>query len=242
MEIMKNIYQISGGSYANIANIFVVKGKNGLVMIDTAETASDYQMLEENMRYWGLDQFPLTHVLLSHKHLNHIGNAWRYSQKGASIVAGIRDADAIEKGILEEICDYDPFPAKEPYIPCRVDLRVRDGDEFEAAGLRFKVYEVPGHTMGSVFYELRMEDKIILFTGDVLNVKQDCSGAYLGWEGGYDFDRNVFFESVKRFSTLECDVILPGHFQACMQEGSRILRDAYRIALEEWRQPAIPKE
>lgn len=242
MEIMKNIYQISGGSYANIANIYVVKGKDSLVMIDTAETASDYQLMEDNLRYWGLDRYPVSHVLLSHKHLNHIGNAYRYRERGARIVAGAKDADAIEGGIMEEICDFDPFPAKEPYVPCKVDLRVEDGDEFEAAGLKFKVYEVPGHTMGSVFYQVVMDGKIILFTGDVLNVKKDCSGAYLGWEGGYDFDRDAFFESIKRFSVLECDVILPGHFQACMREGSRILQDAYRVALEEWRKPAVPKE
>ena len=242
MEIMKNIYQISGGSYANIVNIYVIKGTDSLIMVDTAETASDYQMLEDNLRYWGLDRFPVSCVLLSHKHLNHIGNAWRYRERGARIVAGDKDAEAIEKGITEQICDYDPFPKKEPYVPCKVDLRVRDGDEFEAAGLRFKVYEVPGHTMGSVFYELKMDGRIILFTGDVLNVKKDCSGAYLGWEGGIDFDRGAFFESIKKFSLLDCDVILPGHFQTCMQGGGRILRDAYKVALEEWRQPSVSIE
>ena len=242
MEIRKNIIQISGGAYANIANIFVIKGKDSLIMIDTAETASDHEMLQTNMAYWGLDRYPVSHVLLTHKHFNHIGNAWRYQKKGAVIVAGAMDADAIETGNLEEICDYDPFPAKEAYIPCKVDLRVKDGDIFEAAGLSFQVFEVPGHTKGSVFYQLTMENQILLFTGDVLNVKEDCSGAYLGWEGGYDFDRNAFFESIKKFSRLQCDVILPGHFQLCMQAGSRILNDAYRIALTEWRKPSVPKE
>ena len=144
MEIMKNIYQISGGSYANIANIYVIKGTDSLIMVDTAETASDYQMLEDNLRYWGLDRFPVSCVLLSHKHLNHIGNAWRYRERGARIVAGDKDAEAIEKGITEQICDYDPFPKKEPYVPCKVDLRVRDGDEFEAAGLRLRYMKFPG--------------------------------------------------------------------------------------------------
>lgn len=242
MQILKNVYQILGGSYANIANIFVIKGKDSLVLIDTAETPEEYEMMEANMKYWGLDQYPISHVLISHKHLNHIGNAWKYRERGAVIVAGDADADAIEQGIINEICDFNPFPKKPPYIPCKIDLRVKDGDTFEAAGLTFKVYEVPGHTDGSVFYEVELDGQVLLFTGDVLNVQDDCRGAYLGWEGGMDFNRNKFFESVKRFSRLKCDVILPGHYQLCMQDGSRILNDAYRVALEEWRQPARPKE
>lgn len=242
MQLTKNIYQILGGSYANIANIYLIRGKDSLILVDTAETEEDYRIMEENRRFWGLDQYPISHVLLSHKHLNHIGNAYRYAEKGAKIVAGRYDADAIETGSLSEICDFDPFPAKAPYIPCRVDLRVKDGDEFEAAGFSVKVYEVPGHTKGSVFYEFKMEDKVVLFTGDVLNVAKDCSGAYLGWEGACDFDRDAFFESIRRFSRLKCDIILPGHFQVCMRGGSRILNDAYRVALEEWRKPAVAKE
>lgn len=242
MQIMNNIYQVLCGEYANIANIFVIKGKDSLIVVDTAETEEEYKIIRKNMAYWGLDQYPVSHVLISHKHKNHIGNAWRFREEGAVIVAGEKDSDAIEQGITNQICDYYPYPKKEDYISCKVDIRVKDGDIFEAGGITFEVIEVPGHTDGSVFYKFEMEGKTIYLTGDVLNVGEDCSSAYLGWEGGVDFDRNRFFESVKRFSRFQCDIILPGHYQLCMQNGTKIFNDAYRIPLEEWRKPGILKE
>lgn len=242
MQIMNNVYQVLGGAYANIANIFVVKTDNELVLIDSAETEEEYEQILENMRYWGLEKYPISYVLLSHKHLNHIGNAYRFREMGAKIVAGVRDAEAIEKGIITEICDYAPFPKKKQYVPCPVDIKVKDGDSIKAGNLRFEVTEVPGHTDGSVFYHLELEGKVIYFTGDVLNVAHDCSGATLGWEGGIDYNKNIFFDSIRHFSKIECDIILPGHYQLCLQDGSRIMNDAYRAALEEWRQPSVVME
>lgn len=243
MQILKNVYQILGASYADIANIYVIEGEDGqLILVDTAETEEDYMLMKENMRLWGLDERKITHVLLTHKHFNHIGNAWRFRETGAKIVAGREDADAIETGNINEICDFNPFPKKEEYIPCGVDLRAKEGDCFKAAGIEVTVHEAPGHTRGSVFYEMIQEDRHLLFTGDALGVDEDCAGASLGWEGGVDYDRQQFFESIKRFSVMSCDIILPGHFQVCMQQGGQILNDAYRLALESWRAPGIHRE
>ncbi len=242
MQIMKDVYMVLGGPYANIANIFVIKGKDSLVLMDTAETQEEYDIIRRNMAYWGLDKYPVSHVLISHKHKNHIGNAWRFRDEGSVVVAGRGDSDAIEQGIINEICDYGPFPLKDEYVPCKVDMRVKDGDVFEASGIKFEVFETPGHTNGSVFYKFQMEGKEIYLTGDVLNIKHDCHEAFLGWEGGVDFDRDLFFESVKRFSKFKGDIILPGHYQLCMQNATKIFNDSYRIPFEEWRKPSIPKE
>ena len=242
MQVLNNIYQVLGGSYANIANIFVIKAGNELVLIDSAETEEEYEIILENIKYWGLEQYPISYLLLSHKHLNHIGNAYRFREMGAGIVAGAMDAQAIEQGIMTEICDFAPFPKKKPYTPCPIDVKAKEGDIIRAGNLSFEVIEVPGHTDGSVFYRLEMDGKVIYFTGDVLNVDHDCSGALLGWEGGKDYNRDKFFESVKRFSKFKCDIILPGHYQLCLQDGSRIMNDAYRAVLTEWRKPAIVTE
>ena len=119
---------------------------------------------------------------------------------------------------------------------------MKDGDKIRVGECEFEVFEVPGHTDGSVFYKLEMNGQIIYFTGDVLNVDHDCQGATLGWEGGIDYNREEFFNSIKRFSRFQCDIILPGHYQLCMQDGTRIMNDAYRVALERWRLPTICKE
>lgn len=45
MQVLNNIYQVFGGSYANIANIFVIKAGNELVLIDSAETEEEYEII-----------------------------------------------------------------------------------------------------------------------------------------------------------------------------------------------------
>lgn len=244
MQILKDIYMVLGGPYSNIANIFIIKNHDSLVVMDTAEEGFEYDIIKENMAYWGLDQYPVTHILISHKHKNHIGNIWRFRQDypNVVVVAGDKDSDAIEKGITNEICDFFPFPKKEDYVPQKVDMRVKDLDTFEAAGIKFTVYEVPGHTDGSVFYQFEWEGKSVWLTGDVLNIEKDCDHAFLGWEGGMDYNRSLFYESVKRFSKFEGDIILPGHYQLCMQNATEIFNDSYRIPLEEWRIPGIDHE
>ena len=53
--------------------------------------------------------------------------------------------------------------ARKVTAPEATDL-VKEGDELELAGLKVKVLHTPGHTPGSVCYEIEGE----LFTGDTL--------------------------------------------------------------------------
>ena len=74
MQILKDIYMVLGGPYSNIANIFIIKHNDALVVMDTAEEGFEYDIIRKNMSYWGLDKYPVSHILISHKHKNHIGN------------------------------------------------------------------------------------------------------------------------------------------------------------------------
>jgi glyoxylase-like metal-dependent hydrolase (beta-lactamase superfamily II) len=239
MKILPKVYQVLGGMYANINNIFIIAGDEGLVMIDTSDTEEDLEFIFANIKKW--ESSKITHVLLTHRHYGHIANAGKLREMGAVIIAGEKDADAIEGFDINQVNDFAPYPVKK-IQPCTVDIRAKEGDAFKAGGLLFKAHHVPGHTKGSMFYETCLGGKRILFTGDVLNVSGDCRGALFGWTGGYDYDMDEYFDSIKRFSCLKCDVILPGHYQLCMQEGTRILQDAYAQALLSWRGPYIGEE
>jgi hydroxyacylglutathione hydrolase len=231
---------VSGDAYGFISNIFAIRGKGGVVLTDTGEDEDDLRTIDEGLRYWGLSDLPISHVLVSHVHFGHVANAHVFRERGAKIVSGEADADGIETG-NDKIIDFPPFK-KKPYVPCPVDIKVNDGDVIEAAGLKFEAIGVPGHTAGSMFYRLVIGGKMVLFTGDVLSVGPDCKYAKLGWSGAVDYNRFDYFESVKRFSGLDADVILPAHFQLCLKDGWRILQDSYLQALMEWRQPATPHD
>jgi len=242
MQILKNIYQVTGIAYGYTPsgpignNTYVIKGKDALVMMDCGGSDEDVRVIDEGLKYWGLSNYPISHVLISHAHAYHMGNAHVFRKRGAKIVAGIEDAEAIELGD-HRVVDSGPFKLR-PYVPCKVDIRVKDGDIIQTAELKFEVISVPGHTPGSTLYKLVMHGKTVFFTGDALKVGDDCKGSVLGWSGGAGYNREKYFESIKKISQLHADVILPAEYQICLEDGWKILQDSYLRALLEWRQPA----
>ena len=234
MQLVKDIYLVSGFAYGLHPNVYAVKGENAVVLIDTGLDENDLSVVDANLRYWGLAQYPLSHVLMTHAHFDHSGNAHLLRQRGAMTVAGPGDAEGIELGDDRTI----PYAFGRKFPSCPIDVKVKDGDHVYAAGLDFSVIHVPGHSPGCVFYRLVMDGHIILFTGDVVRVGSNCESAKLGWSGGVDYDREAYMQTLARISKLEADVILAGHFQPCLKDGYKVLQNAYMRALLDWRQPA----
>ena len=93
---------------------------------------------------------------------------------------------------------------REPYT-LTPDITVKEGDELSIAGFTWKVFETPGHTIGSCCYYIEKES--VLFSGDTL-----FAGSY----GRTDFPTGSgrqIAESVRRLlSTLPDDtMVYPGH-------------------------------
>ena len=80
------------------------------------------------------------------------------------------------------------------YVDCNNRNNITD--------FKFKVIENFGHTMDSVSYYFESEK--IMFTGDFV---------FKGTIGNYDyFNEDVMYESLKRFSKMDKDIIIyPGH-------------------------------
>lgn len=242
MQLNSITYQILGGMYANISNVYVLRGAHSLVMIDCAETAHDLAIMRENLKKWQLDHLPISHVLLTHKHFGHIGNAFRLQRSKAKIIAGKEDKTAIEQGNIHEIVDYSPFPQRDLYHPCRVDYAVDDQEELLLDSLRIRCITAPGHTDGSIVYHISVDGQEILFTGDIINISAECRSVTLGWEGGIDFNVSRYWNSLQKLSKLPCDQIFPGHGQLCMQKGNVVIQKAKKYALLKFRQPSVDQE
>ncbi len=242
MRILRNIFQVSGIPFGYAThgpigdNVFAVKGDNVIVLVDCGGSLEELEVIDEWLKYWDLINYPVSNVLICHAHNYHMGNAHVFRNRGAKIVAGFDDAECIETGDYRVI-DSGPFKLRQ-YNPCIVDQKVKDGDIIESGGLRFEVISVPGHTPGSTIYKLALDGKIILFTGDALKVGPECRGSVLGWTGSAGYNRQQYFESIKRVSKMHADVILPSEYQICLRDGWKILQDSYLRALLEWRQPA----
>lgn len=88
---------------------------------------------------------PLTGILLTHHHFDHVG--------------GVEDLVHLYKPLV--VGPVNP-------VITHVDRRVGEGDTVIAAGLEWEVVEVPGHTLDHIAYFARNHSPPLLFCGDTL--------------------------------------------------------------------------
>lgn len=111
---------------------------NETVCVDVPEAGPVMAVLSS--REW-----PLTHILLTHHHPDHVeGVAKLQAYSGAKVVGNAADA------------------ARLPPL----DIEVSDGDIFDVLGTPVRVIDVPGHTVGHIAFH--MPESGHAFTGDTL--------------------------------------------------------------------------
>lgn len=228
MQIAKDIYLAAGGAYGENSNVYIVDTGEGLVLIDCGYDRKQIGTIMEVLSYWGLAELPITHALITHSHFDHTGNARYFEQLGVTLIASPQDGEAIMKGD-ERTIGYAFMGRK--FEACSHVEAIRDGEIFRKGKLELEAVAVPGHTEGSMLYRMKKDGKYILFAGDFLIIKGNCEDAELGWDGGVDYDRNSYLESIRHAKDMETDILLPGHGLPCLKNGYAMLQMLYKEAL-----------
>ncbi|WP_274652168.1 MBL fold metallo-hydrolase [Paenibacillus humicola] len=232
MQLLKRIFLACGQPYGTHPNAYAILGDEAVVLIDSGTNEAELKVIQRNLSAWGLSGYPISHLLLTHSHFDHSGNAHAFRAKGAEIAAGPGDAEGIELADERVI----PYCYEETFVPCRVDRKVKDGDVIQAAGLAFEVLHVPGHSSGSVAYRLTIDGQTVLFTGDALMAGLHGE-AKLGARIAADYSPDEYLRSLKRLASVEADAVLAGHYLPCLQGASGLLKSGYRTGLLELRSP-----
>lgn len=164
-----------------------------LVVIDPA---AEPEVLLEALR-----GRPVSVVVLTHGHFDHLGAASVLCATGTPLLVHAADAESITSAEANGGAAFG-FDAIAP----QPDRLLHDGDLVEARGLRIEVLHTPGHTPGSICLLAHGEDGGHLFSGDTL---------FAGSVGRTDFaggDPRAMRASIARLATLPPDTrVHPGH-------------------------------
>jgi glyoxylase-like metal-dependent hydrolase (beta-lactamase superfamily II) len=206
MEIIEGIHRVDKAS-ANMAhaNVYLLINGEELTVIDTG-TSGNAQKTVAYIQKIGHQPADVKTIILTHFHMDHMGSAEELKDlTNAKVAAHTEDADYISgkkpfpkpKNILFRAVSSFVKPA-----PVQVDVILKEDDKI--AGLT--VIHTPGHTPGSIM--LLDEKRKVLFAGDTLRYDgKKVSGS----PEQFTMDPNQVRESIAKASTLNFDIMLPGH-------------------------------
>jgi len=151
MQVMDDLYFL--GNYWTSA--WAVKTSKGIVILDALDNADEAQAYIENgLKKLKLDPSDIKYVIVSHAHGDHYGGA-TYLKKKFNPKIVMSDIDW-------KVFDDPSFnPKRVPLFdePPKRDMAVNDGDTIKLGNTEFKLYLVPGHTLGTLATVFTVHDK-----------------------------------------------------------------------------------
>jgi glyoxylase-like metal-dependent hydrolase (beta-lactamase superfamily II) len=148
----------------------VIAAIDELILIDCGLSPDPSEILC-NIKRDGLDPKKLKYLLLTHAHPDHANAcAWFRASTGVRIWASEYEAGVLENGLLETVgLETDNDPGLEQFRRMnrlRADGVLCDGETLNIGDLTVTALLTPGHTHGSMCFEVEINGKKMLFAGD----------------------------------------------------------------------------
>ena len=201
-EIVSGVYLIGGPNVtqSDDAAVYLIDFQGDLVMVDAGAGGSSSQLVR-NIEMLGLNPALVSHVILTHCHIDHIGSAPFFRERyGAKILIHEQDARALETG--------DPVRTAANWYgttfpPMKIDQQLKgDHETLKFGHEELHCLHTPGHTPGSISLYLDREGKRILFG-------QDIHGPF---NKAFGSDISAWKKSMQKLLALNADILCEGHF------------------------------
>ncbi len=241
MKITEHVYLVGSGHYgishAFDSSIYVVDCGSELVMIDTG-AGCDVPGIIENIKKDGLNPEHISTILLTHSHADHAGGASALKASyGCKVCISKIESGFLAKGddksLKLDVAKRSGLYAPDyTFSPCKPSETLADGDRRSIGDFVCKSIMVPGHSEGSMCFQVNLPEGKALFTGDVV-FAQGAIGL-LNCDGS---DLSLYRKHIGRLSGLDIDLLFPGHHVFVLSEGQGHIHKA----IESLKLIGIPK-
>ena len=191
---MPQIYQLPLGALQT--NCYIIEGENHRAVVIDPASVTELEM------FLNTHALTLGTIIITHGHYDHFAGAAELSRKsGAKIIASAPDEEMYGSA-AKSWADFMPVE----FQPIKPDILYKDGQEFTAEGLKFRVMSAPGHTAGSCLLFMQNDGEEVIFGGDVLFL---CG---IGRTDGFSGSTREMLDSLEKIAKLPEDYkIYPGH-------------------------------
>lgn len=191
----------AGNSFG--ANVGVVIGKDGVLVVDTLISAKHGKKLISQIKE--ITDKPIKYVVNTHSHLDHAWGNCEFAKIDAVII-GKKDENVTEEQVNQVIAGAAMFGLTpedmEGTVAKLPDLDISEKPEVDLGGVTAVLeYYGPAHTMDSITIHVKEDD--VLFVGDIVFNKYH---PYMG-----DADVDAWVNVLSELSQKDVDIIVPGH-------------------------------
>lgn len=219
MEPAHNIFLFE--NIMGVNSFWTTDEEGNIAIIDTGMPKSEKKIAAQ-IKASGKKLEDVKFIIITHSDIDHSGSAAALKElTGAKIAIHKADADKVRgnmklksvRGFITPFFNF--FMHFIKFRPFEPDIILEDGDEI--AG--FKILHTPGHTEGSI--TLYKPGKIAITGDTILGAKNNLPK---GPMKTMTLDMDKAKDSIKKISSLDFDIMLPGHGNPVTSDASIKIR------------------
>jgi glyoxylase-like metal-dependent hydrolase (beta-lactamase superfamily II) len=211
----------------------VIDATDGLILIDCGLSPDPAELLR-NIRADGLDPQNLKYLLLTHAHPDHANAClWFQQHTRVKILASAYEAGVLRQGLLETLGVQGGHPSLDPFRQMNrltADGTLEDGETITLGDLTLTALLTPGHTRGSMCFELEINGAKMLFTGDEV-----FYNGFISLLAPPFSDYEQYAKGLERLGGRDISGLFPSHVLWTLRRGQRHIDKAINNFIEKQR-------
>jgi glyoxylase-like metal-dependent hydrolase (beta-lactamase superfamily II) len=203
-------------------NVYLIDGGSEFLLIDIGYIEQAEEIVEL-IRKMDFELARCKMLVATHADADHTQGLARAREMMRARTAAHPDSvEAIESGDTEvtfAVIKAQGIEFEMP--PCKVDVKLKEGDRIKVGDVTVEVWHTPGHTKGQLSFKMGK----LLFCGD--NIYKDSSVGVIDAHHGSDIPS--FIESLKRILRDDSEYLLPSHGPIFRRDNATIQKAIDRL-------------